>query len=305
MNESDEGTETSSRYCATELTTAKKYEEPLITTEATKETQRAPDREEPAVIKQAREELLRELDAAGDLFARLQLQMREEATEYEELLARDAQEIAKAQEQVEVERTRLDEQMLLSAELEEEKRGLDQLDAKSKMELNQLVEARTKKEGEIHQIETDLAVQQYEMRLLNSQGEEMKSTITDLLREEAKIAKEKAKMDADPKKRDIEVLNIQINHYEEKANEFEQQKTELEAKIADELLPAIHKTEMLTTEIKLEIHEYKMELKVLTEQTEDYANYLPLLEKENKAIEQSIQSHQFKLQLVDDAQNKV
>ena len=173
------------------------------------------------------------------------------------------------------------------------------------MELNQLVEARTKKEGEIHQIETDLAVQQYEMRLLNSQGEEMKSTITDLLREEAKIAKEKAKMDADPKKRDIEVLNIQINHYEEKANEFEQQKTELEAKIADELLPAIHKTEMLTTEIKLEIHEYKMELKVLTEQTEDYANYLPLLEKENKAIEQSIQSHQFKLQLVDDAQNKV
>lgn len=207
--------------------------------------------------------------------------MQAEAAEYEELLARDAQEIEKAQRQVEEERTRLDGQMLLSAELEEGKRSLDQLDKKSQLELLQLVEAKTKAEGELHQLETDLAVHQYEKRILTSQGEDMQSTITDLLREEARIARTKAELDGDAKQRDLEVLQIQIKHYEEKIEDFETQKTELEAKMVNELLPEIRKVEMLTEEIKMEIHEYKLEMKVLSEKTEDYQSYLPLLEKEN------------------------
>ena len=204
----DAKTETSSLYCKTECPTAKKYEEPLITTEETKETFRGPEQEEPGVIKQAREELLRELEEAGEMFAKLQKQMQAEAAEYEELLARDAQEVEKAQRQVEEERTRLDGQMLLSAELEEGKRSLDQLDKKSQLELLQLVEAKTKAEGELHQLETDLAVHQYEKRILTSQGEDMQSTITDLLREEARIARTKAELDGDAKQRDLEVLQI-------------------------------------------------------------------------------------------------
>ena len=109
----------------------------------------------------------------------------------------------------------------------------------------------------------------------------MQSTITDLLREEARIARTKAELDEDTKQRDLEVLQIQIKHYEEKIEDFETQKTELEAKMVNELLPEIRKVEMLTEEIKIEIHEYKLEMKVLSEKTEDYQNYLPQLEKEN------------------------
>lgn len=52
--------------------------------------------------------------------------------------------------------------------------------------------------------------------------------------------------------------------------------------MVNELLPEIRKVEMLTEEIKMEIHEYKLEMKVLSEKTEDYQSYLPLLEKENE-----------------------
>ena len=101
MNESDRKTETSSLYCQTELTTAKKYDEPFITTEATRETQptqRTPVQQEPGVIKQAKEEILRQLDEAADIFAKLQKQIRDEAREYEEQLVGDAEEIEKAKQ---------------------------------------------------------------------------------------------------------------------------------------------------------------------------------------------------------------
>ena len=53
----------------------------------------------------------------------------------------------------------------------------------------------------------------------------------------------------------------------------------------NETLPEIRRTEMLTEEIKMEIHEYRLELKELNGKTEEYQKCLPLLEKENEQIE--------------------
>ena len=114
MNDSDCKTETSSLYCETEMTTAKKYDEPLITTEETKESGREQkleeqeEQEEPAVIKQAREEVLRQLEEARGLFIKLQVEMQDEAKYYEAILEQEGEEIIKAQRTVEEERTRLD-----------------------------------------------------------------------------------------------------------------------------------------------------------------------------------------------------
>ena len=38
--------------------------------------------------------------------------------------------------------------------------------------------------------------------------------------------------------------------------EYDSQKRDIENKVTHELLPEIHKTELLTTEIKIEIHDY-------------------------------------------------
>ena len=40
--------------------------------------------------------------------------------------------------------------------------------------------------------------------------------------------------------------------------------------MTNETLPEIRRTEMLTEEIKIEIHEYKLELKELKEKTDEY-----------------------------------
>ena len=137
MSDSDRQTETSSIYCATEFPTAKKKHERLITTttDMTKQAFDSPAFDEPEVIKQAKEEILEQLEYAMEQFARLQKQMWDEQREHDQLFQEDALKISEAQQQVEAERTILDQHMLLSADLEEEKRQLDLQEQKQKLEL--------------------------------------------------------------------------------------------------------------------------------------------------------------------------
>ena len=133
----------------------------------------------------------------------------------------------------------------------------------------------------------------------------MDFTFNDLLKEEAAIAKQKETLTTAEKELELEEIQKLNKLKEEKIHEIEAETKLVEEKIARELLPQIHRTTLLTEEIKLEIYDYNKELEKIEQGINEYQDYLPLIIQENVDLRKKTQSAQFRLQLATDSQRKV
>ena len=129
----------------------------------------------------------------------------------------------------------------------------------------------------------------------------MDFTFNDLLKEEAAIAKQKETLTTAEKELELEEIQKLNKLKEEKIHEIEAETKLVEEKIARELLPQIHRTTLLTEEIKLEIYDYNKELEKIEQGINEYQNYLPLIIQENVDLRKKTQSAQFRLQLATDS----
>ena len=109
----------------------------------------------------------------------------------------------------------------------------------------------------------------------------MDFTFNDLLKEEAAIAKQKETLTTAEKELELEEIQKLNKLKEEKIHEIEAETKLVEEKIARELLPQIHRTTLLTEEIKLEIYDYNKELEKIEQGINEYQDYLPLIIQEN------------------------
>ena len=129
----------------------------------------------------------------------------------------------------------------------------------------------------------------------------MDFTFNDLLKEEAAIAKQKETLTTAEKELELEEIQKLNKLKEEKIHEIEAETKLVEEKIARELLPQIHRTTLLTEEIKLEIYDYNKELEKIEQGINEYQDYLPLIIQENVDLRKKTQSAQFRLQLATDS----
>ena len=129
----------------------------------------------------------------------------------------------------------------------------------------------------------------------------MDFTFNDLLKEEAAIAKQKETLTTVEKELELEEIQKLNKLKEEKIHEIEAETKLVEEKIARELLPQIHRTTLLTEEIKLEIYDYNKELEKIEQGINEYQDYLPLIIQENVDLRKKTQSAQFRLQLATDS----
>ena len=129
----------------------------------------------------------------------------------------------------------------------------------------------------------------------------MDFTFNDLLKEEAAIAKQKETLTTVEKELELEEIQKLNKLKEDKIHEIEAETKLVEEKIARELLPQIHRTELLTEEIKLEIYDYNKELEKIEQGINEYKDYLPLIIQENVDLRKKTQSAQFRLQLATDS----